>query len=255
MQQQYLSTRHQLQHQSQTQSQISNRKRTRNLGCMKIEKIVGSGTFGLVFKAIDLENNVEVALKKIKTERETQGFPITALREIKILTTLKHENIVNLREILMYDKTKDSNSYSNNGSNNNNGSSNSNDSSLIIPEGSIQDNDIFMVFEFVDYDLSGILKSNEIILTDEQVKSYTKQLLVGVHYLHSHNILHRDLKCANILITRNNVLKIADWGLARVIPAQNICLTTPVVTLWYRSPELILGNKKYGYEVDVWSVG
>ncbi len=116
--------------------------------------------------------------------------------------------------------------------------------------------DIFMVFEFVDYDLSGLLKSSGLTLTDRHVKSFLKQLLCGVQFLHENKILHRDIKSANLLVTKGNVLKIADWGLARstaIHPERK--LTNPVVTLWYRSPELILGSKQYGSEVDIWSVG
>eukprot|EP01034_Spumella_vulgaris_P041154 gene41154-50932_t len=89
-----------------------------------------------------------------------------------------------------------------------------------------------MVFEFVDFDLSGLLKAGRVSFTDEHVKSFLHQLLKG------------------------NILKIADWGLARsmtINPGRK--LTIPTVTLWYRSPELILGNRQYGPEIDMWSVG
>jgi serine/threonine protein kinase len=82
-----------------------------------------------------------------------------------------------------------------------------------------------------------------------------KQLLSGVKFLHQHKILHRDIKSANLLITKNNVLKIADWGLARIVYSPEQKLTNPVVTLWYRSPEVICGSRYYGNEVDIWSVG
>ena len=73
---------------------------------MRIEKIVGSGTFGVVYKAVDkTDNNAEVALKRIRMERETQGFPVTAIREIKLLNLIKnHPNVVHLREIVTYDE-------------------------------------------------------------------------------------------------------------------------------------------------------
>jgi cyclin-dependent kinase 12/13 len=118
--------------------------------------------------------------------------------------------------------------------------------------------DVFMVFEFVDYDLSGLLKSSGIALTEQHAKCYLQQLLSGVLYLHDNGILHRDVKSANLLITKNNVLKIADWGLARTVPddiAGTAKLTNPVVTLWYRSPEVIVGSKRYNKGVDIWSVG
>lgn len=210
---------------------------TRNVGCMRIEKIVGRGTFGVVYKAFDKELNESVALKKIRMERETQGFPVTAIREIKILNMMKDDNVIDLREIVTYDEhEKDA------------------DSSVALQ--GFSDGDVFMVFEFVDYDLSGLLKSQDLKLTPDHIRSLMQQLISGVKFLHDKNIIHRDIKSANLLITRNNVLKIGDWGLARSLPEnREQKLTTPVVTLWYRSPELIAGSKYYGCEVDIWSVG
>lgn len=205
----------------------------RSLKSLSLGGVVGSGTFGVVFKATD--GKVPVALKKIKMERETQGFPVTAIREIKILKALKHTNIVDLREIVVYNDTKDKESVG--------GSS------------EFVNGDVFMVFEYVDYDLSGILKSSDVNMTPAHIKSFAKQLLEGVHYLHKNKILHRDIKAANILITKDNVLKIADWGLARFYQVGNSRMTNPVVTLWYRSPELLCGCREYGPEVDIWSVG
>ncbi len=216
-----------------------NRKRTRAVSCMTIDKVVGSGTFGVVYKASDKHDGTRVALKKIKMERETQGFPVTAIREIKILKLMKnHENIVELREIVTY-----------------NGEEDDREEPTTRDKG-FSVGDIFMVFEFVEFDLSGLLKSSGLVLTEHHIRSYLYQLLAGVQYLHENNILHRDIKSANLLITKGNVLKIADWGLARsttIHPDRK--LTSPVVTLWYRSPELILGSRFYGPEVDIWSVG
>lgn len=210
----------------------------RSVGCMRIEKIVGEGTFGLVYKARDKRNNDEVALKKIMTTRETQGFPVTAIREIKILNLMHHENIVNLREIVTYDESE----------------SDKTEPSVANKQFAI--GDVFMVFDFADYDLSGLLKASGVLWTDRLKKSYMHQLLSGVEYLHSKKIIHRDLKSANILITKNNILKIADWGLARLLPSnREQKLTSPVVTLWYRSPELVVGSRYYSTEVDMWSVG
>ena len=74
----------------------------RNITCMKIETEIGSGTFGLVYKAIDNDTNTLVALKKIKMEKEKEGFPLTAIREIKILKALKNDNIIELKDVIMY---------------------------------------------------------------------------------------------------------------------------------------------------------
>jgi len=115
---------------------------------------------------------------------------------------------------------------------------------------------VFMVFEYCDFDLQGLLHSPRIRISPEHCKSYIKQLLTGVAYIHKNKILHRDLKSSNLLITKNNVLKIGDWGLARQWnPNRKVCYSPTVVTLWYRCPEILLGERKYGPAIDVWSVG
>ena len=173
--------------------------------------------------------------RAVQMERETQGFPVTAIREIKILKALKHENIVDLREIVVFNESADGENFKGvNGFNH---------------------GDVFMVFEYADYDLYGLLKSSGVMLQEAHVRSYMKQLLDGVFFLHKNSILHRDIKSANILITRGNVLKIADWGLARFYNKNIPRMSNPVVTLWYRCPELLCGVRKYGPEVDMWSVG
>lgn len=96
--------------------------------------------------------------------------------------------------------------------------------------------------------------SNSIL---QQIKCYMKQLLSGLEHCHSRGILHRDIKSSNILVNNQGVLKIADFGLANFSkpkkPQQP--MTSRVVTLWYRPPELLLGSTSYGVEVDLWSVG
>lgn len=86
-----------------------------------------------------------------------------------------------------------------------------------------------------------------------------KQLLNGLYYIHSNKILHRDMKAANVLITKTGVLKLADFGLARAISisknGQPNRYTNRVVTLWYRPPELLLGDRNYGPPVDMWGAG
>eukprot|EP00605_Chrysophyceae_sp_TOSAG23-4_P000262 GSChrysophyteH1.ASY1.ANO1.303.1 assembled CDS len=141
----------------------------RSLSCMKVGDTLGAGTFGVVFLARDAaDNNTPVALKKIKMERETQGFPVTAIREIKILQNLKHPNIVDLREIVVFDEDKDRESF---------------------PSATeFAQNDVFMVFEYVDYDLYGLLKSPSVLFEESHIRSFTTQLLEGVHFLHKHMI-------------------------------------------------------------------
>jgi cyclin-dependent kinase 12/13 len=168
----------------------------RDLSSMKITRLIGDGTYGMVFSAQDKETGETVALKKIKMEQETQGFPVTAIREMKILKALNHENIIALREMITYEK-EDAET----------------DGSLVNMKVQLSVGDVFMVFEFAEYDLAGLI--NEVTFTDDHIKSYTKQLLDGIHFMHRNRILHRDIKGANILVTVDNKIKIADLGLAR----------------------------------------
>ena len=89
-----------------------------------------------------------------------------------------------------------------------------------------------------------------------QVKFYMQQLLSGLQHCHERGILHRDIKGSNLLIDKNGMLKIADFGLANYYnPNKPVALTNRVVTLWYRSPELLLGTTRYGPGIDLWSAG
>jgi cyclin-dependent kinase 12/13 len=181
--------------------------------------------FRSVFVGADKVTGEVVALKRINTEEEENGFPITAIREVKILKALNHDNIVQLKEIVT---SKD--------------------------QGDIPKN-VFMVFEYLEFDLTGIIETPEIKITQDHIKSWSKQLLKGVHYMHTNKIIHRDLKSSNLLINRRGELKIADWGLARSWNSEMKRLTNRVITLWYRPPELLLGCINYSTKIDMWSVG
>jgi len=173
----------------------------------------------------DKETGEVVALKRINTEQEENGFPITSIREVKILKAMTHDNIVTLKEIVT---SKDQNE---------------------IPK------NVFMVFEYLEYDLTGILETQEIRLSQDHIKSWTQQLLRGTHYMHTNRIVHRDLKASNLLINKKGELKIADLGLARSWNPEMRRLTNRVITLWYRPPELLLGALEYSPKIDMWSIG
>ncbi|BFF98707.1 cyclin-dependent kinase 12 [Drosophila madeirensis] len=192
---------------------------------------IGEGTYGQVYKARDHHTNDMVALKKVRLEHEKEGFPITAVREIKILRQLNHRNIVNLHEIVT-DKQdavefrKDKGSF-------------------------------YLVFEYMDHDLMGLLESGMVDFNEENNASIMKQLLDGLNYCHKKNFLHRDIKCSNILMNNRGKVKLADFGLARLYNADDRerPYTNKVITLWYRPPELLLGEERYGPSIDVWSCG
>lgn len=182
------------------------------------ESVVGSGTYGKVFKAIHVYTKKLVALKKIRMEGERDGFPVTAVREIKLLQSLKHPNIVNLQEVM------------------------------------VEKNDCFMVFEYLSHDLTGLLNHPSYKLNPAQKKDLAKQMFDGLDYLHRRGVLHRDIKAANILVSNEGQLKLADFGLARFYAKRRqLDYTNRVITIWYRSPELLLGETQYGPAVDIWS--
>ncbi|XP_018019882.1 cyclin-dependent kinase 9 [Hyalella azteca] len=208
---------------------------------------IGQGTFGEVFKARARDSGRIVALKKILMDNEKEGFPITALREIRILKLLNHENVVSLlgisRQKGFQHKTAGK------------GSSNKNNPG---PPFGINVSMFFLVFEFCEHDLAGLLSNVAVKFNMAEIKKIMQQLLNGLYYIHSNNILHRDLKASNVLITKKGVLKLADFGLARAFSKprnQKNRYTNRVVTLWYRPPELLLGERNYGPHVDMWGAG
>jgi len=187
----------------------------------KLEK-VGEGTYGVVYKARDTGTNQIVALKKIRLEAEDEGVPSTAIREISLLKELKDDNIVRLLDIVHADQK------------------------------------LYLVFEFLDVDLKRYMEngnSNGDPIPLHMVKKFTYQLNSGLLYCHSHRILHRDLKPQNLLIDKEDNLKLADFGLARAFGIPMRTYTHEVVTLWYRAPEVLLGSRHYSTSIDMWSVG
>lgn len=190
----------------------------------RYEKIefLGEGQFATVYKARDVETDDIVAVKKIKlgSRMEVQdGINRTALREIKLLQELNHRNLIGLLDVF----------------------------------GHISN--VSLVFDFMDTDLEVIIKDNTIILTTANVKSYMIQTLQGLEYLHINWILHRDLKPNNLLVNAHGVLKIGDFGLAKLYGSPNRINTHQVVTRWYRAPELLFGAKQYTTSIDMWAVG
>ncbi|KAE8583228.1 hypothetical protein XENTR_v10020463 [Xenopus tropicalis] len=118
---------------------------------------------------------------------------------------------------------------------------------------------IFLVFDFCEHDLAGLLSNAHVKFTLSEIKKVMQMLLNGLYYIHRNKILHRDMKAANVLITRDGVLKLADFGLARAFSlaknSQPNKYTNRVVTLWYRPPELLLGERDYGPPIDLWGAG
>nr|DAD20956.1 TPA_asm: hypothetical protein HUJ06_022419 [Nelumbo nucifera] len=187
----------------------------------KLDKI-GQGTYSNVYRARDLDQGKIVALKKVRFDNlEPESVRFMA-REIHILRRLDHPNIIKLEGLVT----------------------------------SRMSCSLYLVFEYMEHDLAGLASFPGLKFTEPQVKCYMQQLLLGLDHCHSRSILHRDIKGSNLLIDNNGTLKIADFGLASFFdPHQNHPLTSRVVTLWYRPPELLLGATHYGIAVDLWSTG
>eukprot|EP00941_MAST-03F_sp_MAST-3F-sp1_P003219 g3219.t1 len=195
---------------------------------------LGEGTYGVVFKARNNLTGDFVALKKIRLKEEGEGVPSTAIREISLLKELDHKNVVKLHEV------------------------------------SPQDDKIYLIFEFLDQDLKQFMDAaaakQEVrrengaiehgpLLSHKLVRSYMYQLVSAVAYCHANRVVHRDIKPQNLLIDKKGNIKLADFGLARAFGVPMRTYTHEVVTLWYRPPEILLGQKVYGTPVDLWSIG
>uniref|UniRef100_A0A4W3HLI7 cyclin-dependent kinase n=1 Tax=Callorhinchus milii TaxID=7868 RepID=A0A4W3HLI7_CALMI len=195
-------------------------------GCRSVEEFqclnrIEEGTYGVVYRAKDKKTDEIVALKRLKMEKEKEGFPITSLREINTILKAQHPNIVTVREIVV---------------------------------GSNMDK-IYIVMNYVEHDLKSLMETMKQPFLPGEVKTLMIQLLRGVRHLHDNWILHRDLKTSNLLLSHSGILKIGDFGLAREYGSPLKPYTPVVVTLWYRTPELLLGAKEYSTAIDLWSVG
>lgn len=196
-------------------------------GCRRVERFrklnrIDEGTYGVVYRARDTETGEVVALKQLKLNAAKdfdEGFPVALLREITILLQLDHPNIVRCREVVV---------------------------------GSTQQH-VFMVLDYAEHELKQVLAKHR--FATAEAKCLLSQLLDGLAHLHEKWVLHRDLKTTNIVLTNRGVLKICDFGLARLYGDPRKPYTQRVVSMWYRAPELLMGQRLYTTGVDIWSVG
>lgn len=184
----------------------------------KLEKL-GTGTYGKVYRSRNKETNEECAVKKMLLKKDVDGIHYTILRELAILRKVSHVNIVRLIDVSMT-----MNSFS-------------------------------IVMEYLPRNLEKFIYDPRVIMDPKIICSYSFQLLAGVYYLHSHQIIHRDIKARNILINSKGHLKICDFGLSRFFTVPIRQLTQGVATLNYRSPELLCHNQFYDISIDIWSCG
>lgn len=189
-------------------------------------KVIGEGSYGKVYKAYDLQdNNRVVAIKEIKYKIKDEGVPSTTLREISLLTELRHKNIVNLNNV------------------------------IFRPE----DNYIALVLEYLDCDLGKFIDSKFLgssKLKNHEIKSIIFQILSALSFFHLNFCMHRDLKPGNILINPKSLkVKLADLGLSKSFYLPSRQATNQIQTLYYRAPEMMLGSCFYTPAIDIWSLG
>ncbi|KAG7229150.1 hypothetical protein INR49_013093 [Caranx melampygus] len=179
----------------------------------KYEKIgkIGEGSYGVVFKCRNKDTGQIVAIKKFVESEDDPIIKKIALREIRMLKQLKHANLVNLIEVFRRKRK------------------------------------LHLVFEYCDHTVLNELDRHPRGVPEHLVRSITWQTLQAVNFCHKQNCIHRDVKPENILITKHQVIKLCDFGFARIL--------NYVATRWYRAPELLVGDTQYGPPVDVWAIG
>ncbi|XP_063444650.1 cyclin-dependent kinase-like 4 isoform X5 [Mytilus trossulus] len=181
--------------------------------------LVGEGSYGMVLKCRHKETGQLVAIKKFLESEDDKMVKKIALREVRMLKQLRHDHLVNLIEVFRRKKR------------------------------------LYLVFEFVDHTVLDELEKCPNGLDENTVRRILWQVLKGVEFCHVHNIIHRDVKPENILVSKSGVVKLCDFGFARTLAQPGESYTDYVATRWYRAPELLVGDTKYGKAVDIWAIG
>jgi len=222
-QHQYFQQQQPQQPNSQAQGQHSNNGVSNN-GEYQPDRPIGYGAFGVVWSVTDPRDGKRVALKKLPNVFQSLVSSKRVFRELKMMIFFKHENVLSCLDILQ-------------------------------PPHVDFFSEIYLITELMQSDLHKIIVSPQ-HLSSDHIKVFLYQILRGVKYLHSAKIMHRDIKPGNLLVNSNCVLKICDFGLARVEePDRNKHMTQEVVTQYYRAPEILMGAKHYTTAVDMWSIG
>ncbi|KAG5189101.1 mitogen-activated protein kinase, partial [Tribonema minus] len=190
-------------------------------------KVIGDGSYGVVYSAYDTKKKTRVAIKKVTDIFRDLEVAKRVLREMKLLRHFNlHENVVTVLDVTTEPRAA-----------------------------AATFRDVYLVTALMESTLHDVIASSQ-PLSDKHHQYFLYQLLRGLKYIHSANVVHRDLKPSNLLVNANCDLAICDFGLARGMDlAGGHPLTGYVVTRWYRAPELLSAAPHYGKEVDMWSVG
>jgi len=181
--------------------------------------VIGEGSYGVVIKCKHKESGQIVAIKKFLETEDDPGVKKIALREVRMLKRLRHEHLINLIEVFRRRRK------------------------------------LYLVFEYVDHTILEELEENPSGLDEDTARKHVFQVLRAINFCHQNNIIHRDVKPENILVSKLGVVKLCDFGFARMMANAGEIYTDYVATRWYRAPELLVGDPAYGKEVDIWAIG
>uniref|UniRef100_A0A0R3RL06 non-specific serine/threonine protein kinase n=1 Tax=Elaeophora elaphi TaxID=1147741 RepID=A0A0R3RL06_9BILA len=180
-------------------------------------KRLGDGTFGEVLLAKKLDTGDKVAIKRMKRKFYSWNEAM-ALREVKSLKKMNHPNIIKLREVIR------------------------------------EHDNLYFVFEYMQENLYELMKDRDRYFPEHIIRNIIYQVLQGLAYMHKNGFFHRDMKPENIMCNGTELVKIADFGLAREIRSRPP-FTDYVSTRWYRAPEILLRSTSYNSPIDIWALG
>jgi len=181
--------------------------------------VIGEGSYGVVLRCKHKETGQVVAIKKFLETEDDPGVKKIALREVRMLKRLRHEHLINLIEVFRRRRK------------------------------------LYLVFEYVDHTILEELEEHPSGLDEETARRHVFQVLRAIQFCHQNSIIHRDVKPENILVSKLGIVKLCDFGFARMMAGQGEAYTDYVATRWYRAPELLVGDPAYGKEVDLWAIG